>query len=189
MKLEHYRGAEIESRWEELGRLRIQVFREFPYLYEGDLEYEKGYLAPYWHSQDSLLVLVRDGQEAVGATTSLPLAAESAELRAPFESVEGIFYLGESVLLPAWRGRGLGKQFFDEREVHARRLGYSRAGFYAVERPPNHPRRPAGYRPLDTFWQSRGYSPQPGLRTSFSWRDLDEEEESPKPMQFWMGSL
>jgi len=188
--LERYYGAEVERHWEELGRLRIKVFREFPYLYAGSLDYERGYLEPYWRSADSLLVLVRDVDgQAVGATTGLPLAHEAAELQAPFESVEGVFYFGESVVLPRFRGRGLGQVFFDEREAHARTLAYRVAGFYAVERPADHARRPGDYRPLDEFWRRRGYAPQPELRTEFSWRDLDEGEESPKPMQFWLRTL
>lgn len=189
MTLERYYGAQIEACWHELGRLRIAVFREFPYLYEGDLEYERGYLEPYWRSADSLLVLVRDGALAVGATTALPLAHESADLQRPFVSVEGVFYFGESVLLPRYRGRGVGSCFFAEREKHARTLGYPLAGFYAVERPPDHPRRPHDYRPLEAFWRRRGYAPRPELRTTFSWRDLDEPAESPKPMQFWAAHL
>jgi GNAT superfamily N-acetyltransferase len=94
------------------------------------------------------------------------------------------------VLLPEYRGRGLGVRFFEEREAHARRLGrFEKICFCAVERPADHPRRPAGYVPLDAFWQRRGYRQQPDLRTSFVWQDLDEAHESPKPMVFWMKSL
>jgi len=46
---------------------------------------------------------------------------------APFAAVgidpAGVFYLSESVLLPAWRGQGVGHAFFDAREAHARQRG------------------------------------------------------------------
>jgi hypothetical protein len=61
--------------------------------------------------------------------------------------------------------------------------------FCAVERPVDHPRRPVDYRPLDEFWRHRGFVRHPELQTTFSWQDLDETAESPKPMTFWLKIL
>jgi len=55
------RGAEIASIFEGLGKLRIAVFRDFPYLYEGTLEHEKEYLQTYANSERSFLFSVYDG--------------------------------------------------------------------------------------------------------------------------------
>ncbi len=178
----------------ELARLRIQVFREFPYLYQGSAAYEEKYLKTYVGAPDSVMVLIRDGERVAGASSGLPLTAEPPEVIEPF-AMHGydprrIFYYGESVLLPEYRGRGLGKRFFEEREAHVRGLGrFDLACFCAVERPADHPRRPAGYRPLDAFWTRYGFVKHPELRTTFSWRDLDEDAESPKPMVFWLKHL
>jgi hypothetical protein len=56
-------------------------------------------------------------------------------------------------------------------------------------RPADHPRRPQGYVPLDAFWRKRGFAAVPGLVGQIAWRDLDEAEESVKPMQFWLKDL
>lgn len=194
LRVQRLAGAAIAQQLPELARLRIQVFREFPYLYEGSEAYERAYLQTYIDSADSLFVLVFDGERLVGASSGLPLSDEVAELRQPFEQrgepLERIFYCGESMLLPAYRGRGLGVRFFEEREAHAKRLGrFEQICFCAVQRPATHPRRPADYVPLDAFWQRRGYQQRPDLQTDFSWQDLDEASESPKPMMFWMKSL
>jgi GNAT superfamily N-acetyltransferase len=94
------------------------------------------------------------------------------------------------VLLPSYRGQGIGVRFFEEREAYARRLGrFDHCCFCAVERPADHPLRPADYVPLNGFWSKRGYMHQPQLGTEFSWRDIDENEESAKPMSFWMKEL
>ncbi|RYD32598.1 MAG: GNAT family N-acetyltransferase [Verrucomicrobiaceae bacterium] len=184
------RGSEVTPHLHALGGLRIRVFRDYPYLYDGTLEYEMDYLKVYQDTQDSLVVLVMDDEgNAVGATTCLPLAAEGPEFRKPFEKAGidpgGVMYFGESILLSEWRGLGIGKLFFDRRESHARALGKKVTAFCAVDRADDHPLRPAGYRPLDTFWQSRGYVKQPGLQATFIWKETGEDHESPKTLTFW----
>jgi len=190
-RLQRHTGPELADLLPELARLRIAVFREFPYLYDGELSYEERYLRTYILAPQSVIVLARDGGRVVGASTATALNAEEMHVQRPF--IKGgydpgtIFYLGESVLLPEYRGRGIGVRFFEEREAHARALGgFQLYAFCAVERPADHPRRPADYRPLDHFWRHRGYQRHPELTTQFRWRDLDETEESPKPMVFWL---
>jgi GNAT superfamily N-acetyltransferase len=194
MVIELLHGRDIEPHIDEVARLRIAVFRDFPYLYDGTVEYEAEYLSTYVRSADSLCVLVRDGDQVVGASTALPLADETEAFQRPFLEagwdVERIFYYAESVLLPAYRGTGLGVRFFEEREAHARRLGRFRwCAFCAVQRPADHPRRPADYQPLDAFWARRGYRHHPELHTEYRWRDLTEDCESAKPMSFWIKPL
>lgn len=187
-------GSDLARYIPELAQLRIRVFRDFPYLYEGDLDYERRYLETYTRSPRSVIVLVFDGSDIVGASTGLPLCDETPNVIAPFadqgyEPTE-IFYFGESVLLPQYRGQGFGVRFFEEREAHARRLGGFRwTAFCAVDRAPDHPRRPPDYMPLDRFWEKRGYRREPGLKAVFSWRDLDDDVETAKPMTFWMKRL
>ena len=186
-------GAAIEAHGRQLAELRIGVFHDFPYLYEGSLEYEREYLKTYWTCPESLVVLVRDQGRAVGATTAIPLRHETPEFREPLRQAglipEEFLYLGESILLRPYRGRGLGHVFFEERENHARALGLSKTCFCAVERPVDHPLKPADYRPLNAFWESRGYHHRSEIRTTYTWKDLDEEHPSAKPMSFWLRDL
>ncbi|MCW1401882.1 GNAT family N-acetyltransferase [Novosphingobium sp. MW5] len=183
-------GAEIAEWIEDLARLRIAVFAAWPYLYDGDLSYEAGYLREYAAAEGSVLVVALDGDQVVGAATAAPMMEQKAEFRAPFEArgidSSRLFYFGESVLLPEYRGQGVGHAFFDHREDHARDFGATAACFAAVIRPEDHPARPEGYVPLDRFWQRRGYAPIGGLTTDLAWKDIGEEGESAKPMQYWL---
>lgn len=176
-----------------LAHLRIAVFREWPYLYDGDLDYERGYLAEFAAAPDAVLVIARDDDAIVGAATASPLAAQKSEFLAPFVrsgwEIDRTFYFGESVLLPGYRGQGIGHAFFDHREAGARAAGATAATFCAVQRPPDHPLRPADYRPLDAFWAKRRYAKVEGLVTSFDWLDIGETRETPHPMQFWSRAL
>jgi GNAT superfamily N-acetyltransferase len=192
--LQRLSGSRINDYLPELARLRITVFREFPYLYEGSTAYEEKYLKTYVDAPDSVMVLVWDGNTVVGASSGLPLTAETPAVIRPFiehgYDPGRLFYYGESVLLREYRGRGLGKRFFEEREAHACSLNrFDILCFCAVERPVNHPRRPPDYVPLDAFWNRRGFVKHPELHTTFSWQDLDENVESPKPMVFWLKHL
>ncbi|MDH4609527.1 GNAT family N-acetyltransferase [Pseudomonas sp. BN102] len=194
MHIRLLQGAAIAPHIDDLARLRLTVFREYPYLYDGSLEYEARYLATYAESPESLFVLAQDGERVVGASTGLPMADETEEFQRPFREKgwdpQRIFYFGESVLLPEYRGSGLGVRFFAEREAYARHLGrFGHCAFCAVERPADHPRRPPGYQPLNEFWARRGYRHHPELRTEYHWRDLDEQSESAKPMSFWLKEL
>jgi GNAT superfamily N-acetyltransferase len=187
------RDPALKSRIADLAQLRMTVFREYPYLYDGSLAYEEEYLRTYLECADIVVVLVTDGARVVGASTGLPLSAETEAFQRPFLAQNldpgRVFYGGESVLLPEYRGQGLYRSFFTQREAHARSFGHDRMAFCAVVRPDSHPRRPADYVPLDTIWQKFGYTKHPKLTTTYPWKDLDEPSASDKEMVFWMKPL
>lgn len=179
---------------DDVAQLRIRVFRAFPYLYEGNMEYEQRYLSTYADSPDSLFVLARDGERVIGAATGIPMAHETPEFKQPFVDQgfdpRRMFYFGESVLLPECRGQGIGVAFFEHREAYARDLGnITHCCFCAVERPHTHPARPRDYQPLDLFWHNRGYRKVPGLSTHYRWTDVGDTEQTEKPMHFWLRRL
>ena len=185
--------AEAEARFDELARLRIRVFRDYPYLYDGDIAYERNYLAAYMESDGAVVIGALDGGRLVGAATAAPLTDHFEAFARPLAErgmdPRDFYYFGESVLERAYRGRGVGVRFFEEREKAARERGFTKTLFSAVIRPDDHPARPAGYVPLDRFWRARGYEQLEGLTTTFSWKDVGEIGESAKPMGFWTKAL
>ena len=192
--IKRYSGEQLRQYIPALAELRIRVFREFPYLYDGNTDYEMQYLKTYTDTADSVIVLALDGTQVVGASTALPMVCETDEFRQPFIeagfNTDEVFYCGESVLLPEYRGQGIGVVFFEEREAHAKALGGFRYScFCAVQRPDDHPRRSVDYVPLDAFWRKRGYQRREDLNTGYSWKDLGDAEESVKPMGFWIKEL
>jgi len=191
ISVEALTGSALTAALPDLARLRIAVFRDWPYLYDGDLDYEHRYLAKFAASLDTIMVIARDGETIVGASTGCPLTGQADDFAATFRAhgfdPTTIYYFGESVLLPAYRGQGIGHSFFGHREARARYLGrFSHTTFCGVVRPPDHPQQPRQFRTLNSFWRRRGYAPIEGLITDLSWKDIGEPGPSPKPMQFWM---
>lgn len=186
-------GPDLEGALDAVAQLRITVFRDWPYLYDGTLEYERDYLQTYRDSAAALLVGAFDGDRLVGASTSTPMEDHAEAFAAPFAGLglplTSVLYGAESVLLPPYRGIGLGHRFIDAREAHARALGRGYVAFCSVQRADDHPRRPADSRTNDAFWRGHGYAPLPGVLARFDWRDVGEAAESTKELQFWMRKL
>jgi len=184
-------GEAIRPYLTDVAKLRIEVFREFPYLYDGSEDYERGYLEVYAKSERSVIVLaIKDGQ-VVGASTGLPLEDADEAFQKPFRDagmdVSRIFYFGESVLRKSERGQGIGHRFFDEREIHARDHGFSIMTFCAVQRDADHPMKPEDYRENDAFWKKRGYEKVAALAAELGWEQIDQPgSETRNRLIFWL---
>lgn len=183
---------DIKNYFNELASLRIEVFREYPYLYDGDLEYEKDYLKVYSQSSNSLLVLALSNNQIIGASTCLPLSEADNEFKKSFlnssYSISKSFYFGESIIKKEFRGQGIGKEFFKFREEHAKKLtpDLEMTCFCSVDRDRSHPLRPEGYRELTNFWNRMGYNKQDNLKVSYEWKDIDNIMEDTKTMSVWL---
>ncbi|MBL8300213.1 MAG: GNAT family N-acetyltransferase [Rhodanobacteraceae bacterium] len=190
VRIECFHGAAVTPHLDAVAALRIAVFRDWPYCYAGSAEYEARYLETYARSPRSLFVLALHGDEVIGASTALPLADEVGAFQQPFIErgidLAQVFYFGESVLLPAWRGRGLGHAFFDAREARARELGLALTAFCAVEREVGDARRPAGYRDNEAFWRKRGYQRQDAMFCELEWLETGAAEPQMHRLRFWL---
>lgn len=192
--IETLAGERIVPVLPDLARLRISVFREWPYLYDGDVAYEEKYLQFYVRSPGAAVIVARDGDRVVGASTCLPMRDEQDAIRTPFDSrcldPDDFFYFGESVLLDSYRGQGLGVRFFEERERHALTTSTAQfATFCSVRRADNHPARPAGATTLHDFWARRGFHPLPGVTCDLDWQEPGQSGETSHTLDFFIKSL
>ena len=193
LHVERLTGSAMIPALPALARLRISEFLDWPYLYNGSLEYEEHYLKEFAASQGAVIVTASNGDDIVGVSTGAPLVHHQNEFATPFMragyDIGRIFYFGESVLQPRFRGQRVGHRFFDEREAHARDLGFTHTTFCSVVRPDDHSARPPDIVPLDAFWTKRGYVKIDKLIAHFSWPDVGEFAKTEKPMQFWIRPL
>ncbi len=194
MLIQTFIGVAASPYLDAVAQLRITVFRAFPYLYDGDVDYESRYLSTYMRSVDSVVVLAFDADRVIGASTGIPLVDETDEFQQPFVdrgmALDGVFYCGESVLLPEYRGQRIGHRFFDEREGHARRLGgFSMTAFCAIVREQDDPRRPPTYRANDVFWRKRGYRRHDDMSCHVAWKEIGADASSLHELAFWTRPL
>jgi len=186
-------GASAADSLNGLASLRLEIFREFPYLYEGLREDELRYLRLYVETPDAFVLTVTDSGKIVGAATGVPLCYEHRELIEPFAGtpyhVEEIYYVGELLYLPAYRKQGSGLRMVQQVEEYVRSRGKFRYLTCAtVVRPDDHPSRPVNYVPIERFLNRTGFAPLSGVTTSFTWRETVGVSCS-HPMQFWIKVL
>lgn len=178
----------------QLAQLRIKVFKHYPYLYDGSLEYEREYLQSYFNCRHSRIILCFDGEKVVGASTVIPLENETENIKKPFIekglTISDYVYFGESVLEPQYRGQGIGKKFFELRKNWSYQLqDASWAVFCAVIRSEEKHPQPTNYSPLNSFWIKQGFQEWTGMKCSLSWKCVGEALDSVHELQFWRHQL
>ncbi len=186
-------AAEIRDYLDELAKLRINIFQEYPYLYHGEQAYELTYLGIYAESADALAIVAHDDGALAGAVTAIPLKDEMTELTAPFNGtpypLEQIFYIGELLFYSKYRSSGMGSRLIAQVEAYVRSLKrYRFLTCATVVRPDEHPQRPANYLPIDSFLHKNGFQPLAGITATFDWPELDGVSRS-HSMQFWLKRL
>ena len=93
--------------------------------------------------------------------------------------LERIFYCAESVLLPEYRGQGIGHRFFEAREDHARALGRTHCAFCGVVRAADHPARPETTARSMPSGASGAMRPVPGAVAQFRWKEVGHTRKAP----------
>lgn len=73
-------GDALEAALDDVARLRIAVFRDWPYLYDGHLDYERRYLKTYRKSENAILVGAFDNGRLVGVSTGTPMEEHGLSL-------------------------------------------------------------------------------------------------------------
>lgn len=188
-RIEVLKNHEAEAYLTDVANLRIKIFREYPYLYEGNISYEKEYLRSYIDFDHSVVIVAKDGEKIVGAITGVPCEVRQCYLKNQ-KSLEDRFYIGELVLLKKYRGKGIGSKLYQALEDYVQSLKtYKKLVFCEIVKKDNDPKRPSDYFCLDEFWAKQGYIKKPELVTYCSWRKLGEVLETASQMVFWEKDL
>ncbi len=185
-----FMGGGIKIYLSSIAKLRLAVFKDYPFLCKITLEEELAYLRRFAQNKDSIAVLVFDGPKIVGAAIGAPLESQEPEFIKLFQdkglNPASYFYFGQSVLLEPYRGRGLGHHFFDMREQHAKHLKrFTRICFVSIVRTSFSPAAPKEHSSLVNLWEKSGYIKRTDLTCVQSWKDSTAEKPTPKTLVFW----
>lgn len=176
--IKSFSGTEAKPYLSEIAQLRITMFREFPYLYEGDIEYEKMYLETYFKSPNSNILLLFDREGAVvGFSNSIPLNEEMLEIQQPFLD-QGIdpstyLYIGEAMVKKEYQGMLIFHQMALHHKEVALKNGYEHVTFMTVFREDNHPEKPHDYKSLEPIWRHYGFEIMKNLTITMNWMRID----------------
>jgi GNAT superfamily N-acetyltransferase len=189
--MEILKGSEIKNYIDNLGHFRIKIFKEYPYLYEGDMQYEREYLSRYSKSQKSIVILTQDRQGLVGVCTGIPLEDENTEFIKPFQAsdIKEIFYIGEVMVRADSREKGLGTNLLATMLDFIKPPKFKTVCLYTVDRGTNHPLRPPKYKSPESLWNRFGFSKDPAKIVYFRWKDIGDATNTEKPMNVWIKNL
>ncbi|PLY03705.1 MAG: N-acetyltransferase [Desulfuromonas sp.] len=186
-------GDAVREYLDDLASLRLEIFAEFPYLYQGKRADELAYLTSYAETDGARVILAEADGEVIGAATGMPLQHEDALLRDPVATsgadINRLYYVGELLFYRRWRGARLGQQLLATMEEKIRRLGgFDGIVCATVARPTDHPQRPADFIPIERFLARTGFAAIPGASTRFAWRELDGVKRE-QTMLLWRKAL
>lgn len=191
-------GSEACRYFAPLVELKLATFAKFPYLYKGDIDSERAWLETYLRSDSSIILIVEHDGKIIGASTGIGGQDEDENYRKPFldRGIDPatIFFYGESMVLPKYRGIGLGKVFYEQREKYARSLpGIKASAMCILQRGSEHPLAPATFdRSRDNYeriWEGRDFAALPNVTAAAEWQDLDTGVPTEKTFQVWLKLL
>ena len=155
--------------------LRINIFREYPYLYDGNLKEEMDDLEQCAQVPHNALAIAYHKETPIGFLYGIPLIEFKSHFENPVVDLfkdknlapETCYYFADVIILPEHRGNGLTKKLFDTLEIYAQEQGYCSASFI-TESHDIHPLKPVDYKPLEPLWKYLQYK-KTGLQSEGSW--------------------
>lgn len=192
VQLQVLKGSEIQPYIDTLAELRLLIFREYPYLYEGNIQEERNYLKMYYQSKNSFVILVLDKGKPVGTATGVPFNKTPQDFRETFAKngipIEGIFYSGELILLKEYRNKGIGSRLYEELEKLVRGK-YEKIAICEVTKAKKDPKRPKDYVPSDRFWSKKGFIRHRQLAMYTSWKKIGGRKKIRHTLVFSLKSI
>lgn len=191
-------GKDVKKYLELVSKFRIKLFAKYPYLYKGDLEYEKKYIDSYANNTQSTIAAAKIDQEIIGLSTGIPLISES-EILSEADSLfknqhidpKKIYYYGEIMVLPKFRGHNISSRLLNAQDELIKTWGYTHVSLLTVVREKNHPLQPINYKSTDIVWEKMGYH-KTGLQLKFYWPTFQNDgtiKEEDHVLELWLREI
>lgn len=188
VRIEKVTGQGIFPYIDDLIRLRTEVFKEWPYLYKADQEFERTYIRNFAECEAAVVALVFEKDRVIGAMTGIPL--ESTHFTEPFVAHQlnpkRYFYFSEAMVEKPYRRLGLLNKMTDLLENHIENLKepFFRC-FCMIEREDDLRKPPEAFS-LFSFAEKHGFTRYPHLFCLLKWKEVDIEKDSEHKLVFWI---
>lgn len=194
MTIQLVKGKELLANIAELAKLRLKIFREYPYLYEGDSASEESYLSLFASSSDAFFIVAKGESQLVGAISGIPLDFAQKEIRDAFcqSTIEsgGYYALCDILVLKEHRNRKIGSILYKEFENQLLKMKrYTKLVLWQIVRAQDDPRRPNDYFSLDDFWRKKGFIKHPELVCYIPWKEVSDEKAISHRFEFWVKEM
>lgn len=187
IKYEILQGEKIQSRLSEIIILCDTIYRQYPYLYNGDDAGYTEYVRSYSASPNSVVILAFANDEAIGIAMGMPMKETREYYTAPFTAhymdVNDIFYLGEFGIKPEHHQLGISFDMYRQFEEIVRATQkFSTIAFWEIL-------NPMKCEELHQAYRATGFSYHPELSFELWWQNIGETNESAHLAQYWIKSL
>lgn len=187
------RGKSIAPYLHNITDLCVQIYKEYPYLYEGTSEEYFPFIEYYAQSENGIACLLFDKDRPVGVAIGMPINEMREKYKGPFmnarphENLGEIFYLGEYLLLKDYRGKGLGKEIYLEFERSVKKnQNMKKICFCKIDESNQTNLEIENYKPLDGFWVKNGFKKCDDITVSVDWQNVGELNDSPHILIYWL---
>lgn len=189
-------GEEVIPYIRTIAEMRIRIFKEYPYLYMGNLEYEEKYLQSYSLNAKAMLAVAYSNEKVVGISTGIPLLSESEiinvcenSLKQQDKDPSKYYYYGEILIEHNYRGLGISSKLYKAQDALASSWGFKHTSILTVHRSDNHPLRPQNYKDSNCIWEHLGFFKNlPPLTIRYNWPTIQADGsivDDSNLMEFW----
>jgi hypothetical protein len=196
--VEVYAGKDAEKYTDLLAQLRISEFKEYPYLYSGNIEAERKLVAEYAQDEKGMIVVAKINGKTAGLLSGIPLVSNAqivSGIKAFFEkqkvNINEYYYCGEGIILPEFRHLGLIKMLLNKQDEQAKKWQFKYVCALTVFRDETYFPKPKAYTSTDSLWTHLGFI-KTNLRTNFIWPTIQKNNsiiEQENTVEFWTKTL
>lgn len=167
IRIEVFKEKETQPYLRLLAQMRLSEYKEFPYLYVGNME-EDFAITNYFTFKDGLLVIAFQGETVAGMYSGVPMCTPSnflqdcsVQLAGEGVDINKCFYASDLIVNPRFKRQGIGVQLLKRLFQEVKAMGYDTIMGVTSFRPLDHPLRPKDYFDTDSIWEKHGYKKSP----------------------------
>lgn len=171
IKIEVFHGPEIAPYIKDIASLCNSIYRDAPYLYNGEDADYNTYVESYTESNDTIICLAFDQQEIIGLALGMPME-QSRDLYKPTLIEHGfdlqtMYYFGEFGLRNGYQNRGIEISLYAHMEKTIRESGaFDKIAIWEIEGSKN------------KFLSEFGFLLHPELNFHISWTHIGDTQET-----------